>query len=1202
MRPKLLEIEGLQSFCDVQRIDFELLGGAGLFGIFGPTGSGKSTILDAVTFALYGKVKRADGGTQGIINTNMNIAKVSFTFEIGKDASRKTFRVERTYQRKKGTQNSCEPKIARLIEITGSTEIPVCDRATDVSSNVKELLGLSNEDFTRAVVLPQNSFQEFLLLSNSDRRKMLERIFYLEEYGKKLQEKLNRKMSIQKSRIDVLSGELKGYSDATDEALIIAKNEMNAAISELSRIEKELKLLKDKYDEEKEIFTLIQELRLIEQKEQLHLISEKTVLEKKEQLDKAQKANEMSEMIRKSKELKEKHHDTERQLQEVVVTLPAVTENLKVFRQNYEEIKSKAAAEQPDLVAKRTRFEDALNSQSEIQADQNKISEMTENLNRITLAIAEKSKNIENKTEELNNHEKSLVCLKQEAESLKIDPQYRQQIHLGARLENEVEALDNTIKELKKNALSMYDEVDDLNKKLEHVQEDISITEKKLEDLNTAKLDHEDKRPEDRSVVSKHIDDFHIKWNVYEVLLHKKEELDNIELEITTKRTKLEELTQKALLLEKDRLNACEIFNQCKEERENALREKGNNTVQMLSKNLKAGEPCPVCGSEYHPNPFAHEEVTELTIVEKRIEDAEKSLADTEKKFEEAKKTALVADEQVKALTSQIEQHAEKIKDKTYEYSEHKQKLPEDLRNFEISQIRQRLDKIKEGNTEKLRLVEVWEKKLEQYKEEIQKLAKIKSEHLLSENGLCTQLTMNKESLKKINKSLEGNMNLFDKTQQNYLEFIKQNGIESVAAELANLAEKDRKANATQKQMEKVQNFIAEKRDIIEKCKEELRITNNESIKAEAEVKNLIGQKAQKESKLYELVGNANIKEEIKYIDEKLAEYIRFEKEYHENLQHLEKQHNELKIQESLLASELKIYSESLQDEEKSLQTALLGKGFRDLDEAEHSVLPYEKQKVLRDEINEYDQSGARIRAEKEMVGKKLNSRSVTEEEWNRTSKTYDNLISTKDECFSRSEVAKNNFENIKNKHDQWIKLNTSYQELEHKQGLFEQIQKLLRANSFIDYVAEERLRYVARKASETLGVMTKGKYALELDAEAGFIVRDYANGGVHRMVNSLSGGETFLTSLSLALALSDHIQLKGQSPLEFFFLDEGFGTLDSTLLDTVIDSLERLSGKERVIGLISHVPELRSRIARRLIVDPPASQGKGSRVKIEMA
>ncbi|NMB97613.1 MAG: DNA exonuclease, partial [Clostridiaceae bacterium] len=80
----------------------------------------------------------------------------------------------------------------------------------------------------------------------------------------------------------------------------------------------------------------------------------------------------------------------------------------------------------------------------------------------------------------------------------------------------------------------------------------------------------------------------------------------------------------------------------------------------------------------------------------------------------------------------------------------------------------------------------------------------------------------------------------------------------------------------------------------------------------------------------------------------------------------------------------------------------------------------------------------------------------------------------------------------------------------------------------------------------------------------------------------------------------SKQIQLKGQSPLEFFFLDEGFGTLDGDLLDIVLDSLERLSNKERVIGVISHVPDMRVRIPRRLIVVPPSEHGVGSRVRIE--
>ncbi|MDD3439443.1 MAG: hypothetical protein PHI04_08530, partial [Clostridiaceae bacterium] len=70
----------------------------------------------------------------------------------------------------------------------------------------------------------------------------------------------------------------------------------------------------------------------------------------------------------------------------------------------------------------------------------------------------------------------------------------------------------------------------------------------------------------------------------------------------------------------------------------------------------------------------------------------------------------------------------------------------------------------------------------------------------------------------------------------------------------------------------------------------------------------------------------------------------------------------------------------------------------------------------------------------------------------------------------------------------------------------------------------------------------------------------------------------------------------------EFFFLDEGFGTLDSSLLDIVIGALERLSTRERVIGLISHVPDLKRRITRRLVVEAPMVNGSGSRVIMEKA
>jgi exonuclease SbcC len=124
----------------------------------------------------------------------------------------------------------------------------------------------------------------------------------------------------------------------------------------------------------------------------------------------------------------------------------------------------------------------------------------------------------------------------------------------------------------------------------------------------------------------------------------------------------------------------------------------------------------------------------------------------------------------------------------------------------------------------------------------------------------------------------------------------------------------------------------------------------------------------------------------------------------------------------------------------------------------------------------------------------------------------------------------------------------------------------------------------------------------LTLDENKDFCVTDNTNGGIARPVSSLSGGETFLVSFSLALALSGKIQLNGRNPLEFFFLDEGFGTLDPQLLEVVMDSLEKLRQENLTIGVISHMPELRNRISRRLIVTAASPDGTGSRVRIEKA
>ena len=172
----------LQSYRELQTIDFSQLVDAGVFGIFGPTGSGKSSILDAITLSLYGKVERASGGTQAIMNHAEQTLFVSFTFELTNAAGTERYRVERQFKR--GAEMSINGTITRVFYIFMRDEtIVLADKAGEVNQQVQHILGLSMQDFTRAVVLPQGKFAEFLTLTGKDRRQMLQRLFTLKPMG-----------------------------------------------------------------------------------------------------------------------------------------------------------------------------------------------------------------------------------------------------------------------------------------------------------------------------------------------------------------------------------------------------------------------------------------------------------------------------------------------------------------------------------------------------------------------------------------------------------------------------------------------------------------------------------------------------------------------------------------------------------------------------------------------------------------------------------------------------------------------------------------------------------------------------------------------------------------------------------------------------------------------------------------------------------
>jgi DNA repair protein SbcC/Rad50 len=156
--------------------------------------------------------------------------------------------------------------------------------------------------------------------------------------------------------------------------------------------------------------------------------------------------------------------------------------------------------------------------------------------------------------------------------------------------------------------------------------------------------------------------------------------------------------------------------------------------------------------------------------------------------------------------------------------------------------------------------------------------------------------------------------------------------------------------------------------------------------------------------------------------------------------------------------------------------------------------------------------------------------------------------------------------------------------ELELRKSDLATLKSLFRASGFVNYASRIHLRNLCGLANQRFMQLTGQKLKLELRDDNAFEVRDFLNDGKLRSVKTLSGGQTFQASLSLALALADSLQQAARMEQNFFFLDEGFGSLDSDSLHIVFDALKSLRKDNRVVGVISHVEEMQQEIENAVV------------------
>jgi len=152
------------------------------------------------------------------------------------------------------------------------------------------------------------------------------------------------------------------------------------------------------------------------------------------------------------------------------------------------------------------------------------------------------------------------------------------------------------------------------------------------------------------------------------------------------------------------------------------------------------------------------------------------------------------------------------------------------------------------------------------------------------------------------------------------------------------------------------------------------------------------------------------------------------------------------------------------------------------------------------------------------------------------------------------------------------------------KYAKLKSLEQIIGKNALKNFILSEMERTLLAQANIELGQLCEGRYQLKLKKAthgSEYYIQDFWNSGIERKVSTLSGGETFMVSLALSLALAE--LSRGQTKIDSFFIDEGFGSLDDDSISEVLEVLNRIKGRGKQIGIISHVKKLTDQIPLNL-------------------
>lgn len=1210
MRPIHLTFSGLHSYREPVTVDFDSLGRYGLFGIFGRIGSGKSTLLDAITLALYGLVDRVTTRSRkGLVHLGSTRCEVRFRFAVDGPAGRagvrpapEIYEVHRAYRDDEGVAVRIASRLVKLGPGEGlSGRMVLAEKETDVNLAVAEVVGLGPDDFMRAVVLPQGRFVQLLHLKGQERRQMLQRIFRLQAYGERLRRQVRDRHEGARSRLASIRGELTGLGDASPAAVRAAEVRATASRAERAAAETEFSVAKTAYDAVARAREHHRRQSEAEAELSAHL---RTAGDHADRLARTEAATRFRPLIgpgTRWREAIDRLHAT-RSRRDAAARSTAEAEAVEgAARARLSAAREARERREPDLARTLLRLEEVARFEAELALEQERFEAATTELGAALAAAAEAEQAAATAKETCARLEVERRRLKREYTKCRVSAEERDGVGRAARAAERVQASRKRLEDVGRDEAHARSQLD-------RAETEASAAEERVRAL-TAVLDRAHAlEAEAGADPSRLPDEAHAA--VAEALAElernlgrterARRELQEAVVRHEATSTARDETERVVALAAADRKSTLEVVrgaDRALREAENALTAARTRAAAAdLARTLAPGAPCTVCGSPHHPAPASPAGDLPEAPVEAHRTGRDRAVRRHE--------DALAAHARASA-----ERDAAHVAERAAREAALAAELAlaglEGFSPSDADALRARLDAHAES-------VVRWEQARERVRTaamEVERgaspLAAARATREAARNDLQRYAAARELQRAEAGEAwaafdLErGTLTLFD-----------------VAAAVAGLEARDRRAEELLVVTEQSDAAWAEAQHRHETARGELEHLREAVARLRDRQEHTSGRIAAIEQRISSETGGepasvvvARLRTELEAL---LAEVQAAERAANEAAAEREEQ--------SRAHATADAEARAAVTETAAAWRALLraGAGAGAVPElaelaaegTDFSLAVQRIDQLLADQPDDatlavWQQQAAEWQDRRVSLQARVGALSDPDGIPLPDDETCEAIHHRYEACADRAEAARDQavaaqrtLEDLSSKTERHADLVQSGDVLDRELGRLDELNQLLRGDRFVEYVANDHLAELTTRASTHLAELTGGRYGLELDGDLGFAIRDEDAGGAQRPVHTLSGGESFLTALSLALALSSKVQERSARPLGFFFLDEGFGTLDPEALERVMTAIERLRDGSRLIGLISHVPAIRERVPRYLWVHPPTG-GSGSSIEM---